>query len=120
MAKAHGSLASQKAHGKLARSLIFFTWKGSQRIKKYAKKIFPPTSKQIQIRALNKFTVGVWQNIYPAEKVRFRQAIWTPHFHGYHYFLHQYITRTLESKEPYTEAPMKYFLNWPFGSRVLW
>lgn len=120
MAKAHGPFASQKAHGKFAKTLTFFTWKGAQRIKKYAKKIFPPTSKQVAIRDLNKFTVGVWQNIDQTEQRRFRQAVWTPHFHGYHYFLHQYITRTLEGKEQYTEAPMKLFLDWPFGERVIW
>lgn len=120
MAKAHGPLASQKAHGTFAKTLSFFTWKGSQRIKKYAKKIFPPTNAQKTIRALNKFTVGVWQSIDPGEKARFRQAIWTPHFHGYHYFLHEYITRTLKNKKPYLEAPMKLFLEWTFGKRVFW
>lgn len=120
MAKAHGPFAGWKAHGKFAKTLIYSTWKGAQRIKKYTKKIFPPSSKQKQIRALNKFTVGVWQSISLPERKRFRQAIWTPHFHGYHYFLHQYITRTLKDEKQYIEAPMKLFLDWNFGTRVFW
>lgn len=120
MAKASGPFASWRAHGKFGKSLTFFTWKGAQRIKKYAKKIFPPTSKQTQIRDLNKLTVETWKNISAPERQRFRQAIWTPHFHGYHYFLHQYIKRTLEGKKQYLEAPMKSFLEWPFSDRVFW
>lgn len=120
MAKATGPLGSQKARGKFAKALIFFTDKGRQRIKGFKKPRDKKSPAQLLIRALNFSALTVWKIMSLSERKRFRQAVWTPHFHGYHYFLHQYITRVREDKPPHFEAPMKLALNWPAGNRRLW
>lgn len=120
MAKATGPLGSHKAHGKFSKSLIFFTDKDRQRIKSFKKPRDKKSPGQILLRALNKSALRVWQIIPLAEKKRFNQAVWTPHFHGYHYFMHQYITRVNKNKTPHFEAPMKLALNWPAGNRRAW
>lgn len=120
MAKVTGPLLSLKAQGTLGKTLTYFAHKGQQRIRKYLKHKITHTTAQLRIRNLNKSAVVEWKNIDSAEQIRFRQAVWTPHFHGYHYFMSEYITRTLQEKILFFEAPAKLVLNWTVGTRRLW
>lgn len=120
MAKTNAPFFSLSAHGTFARQLIFETDKGRQRVKKYKKPQDKKTQAQLVIRTLNSSAVAVWKLLTGLERAYFRQAVWTPHFHGYHYFMHQYITRVRAGKIPYFEAPMKLALDWTAGNRRAW